>query len=512
MTSEYPGAIKTFTVKQDNVDDIMASHMNDVQDEISAIQTELGVNPSGGFESVVLRLNDLEATTTAAVTAYLGILNKAADSDLLDGHNTDYFATASEASTLSSRVSGTEDDILTLETDVDSIESIIKVGIPNWKDDPRPTEWAKSYGGKDFVTVNDTEATILKIDSGAGVIRRFYLTSQVEKVADAIIKIKPDGGEATFVSTISECALQPRVLAQSFWEDSSYELANGLKYISSDDGSGAAATQGKVSLTFPWGIPFNDGIEITITCPSGTSGKNVYANAEYSSGAHPWPLGEYGVLRCQQYNTASGIISGAPDDISLPSTCTGLITISGTAVTGDGSCLAGIEFDVGDYIYVGLYALKVISITDENHFTVNASVSVGTPTAFRAASDFPVFTYSGGGIIIAIARMMTGDNDNILENNWYLKIDGTEKRRGTGTEDDPDSGYYYACVEYAGENAGVLRNCKLRGLDSHTWTDYLIFNTAAWKFNESFEYGVNPVETSATSYTFKGIVLFYTES
>lgn len=44
MPASYPSSIKSFTTKQDNVDDVLAAHINDLQDEVVAIETELGVN------------------------------------------------------------------------------------------------------------------------------------------------------------------------------------------------------------------------------------------------------------------------------------------------------------------------------------------------------------------------------------------------------------------------------------------------------------------------------------
>jgi hypothetical protein len=42
--SSYPSSIKSFTTKVDNVDDVMAADVNDLQAEVVAIETALGVN------------------------------------------------------------------------------------------------------------------------------------------------------------------------------------------------------------------------------------------------------------------------------------------------------------------------------------------------------------------------------------------------------------------------------------------------------------------------------------
>ncbi len=60
MSASYPNAIKTFTVKQDGVDDVMADHVNALQYEITAIETELGTNPKGDKADVKTRLDAIE--------------------------------------------------------------------------------------------------------------------------------------------------------------------------------------------------------------------------------------------------------------------------------------------------------------------------------------------------------------------------------------------------------------------------------------------------------------------
>lgn len=44
MSASYPGAIKSFTTKVNNVDTVDASHVNDLQLEVTAIETALGVS------------------------------------------------------------------------------------------------------------------------------------------------------------------------------------------------------------------------------------------------------------------------------------------------------------------------------------------------------------------------------------------------------------------------------------------------------------------------------------
>ena len=62
MPAAYPGAIASFTTKQDNVDTIFADHVNDLQDEMVAVQNELGTDPAGAFATVKARLDDLDTS------------------------------------------------------------------------------------------------------------------------------------------------------------------------------------------------------------------------------------------------------------------------------------------------------------------------------------------------------------------------------------------------------------------------------------------------------------------
>lgn len=59
MASDFPGAVDSFLTKVDNVDKYMAAHMNDVQNAIVAVQTELGINPAGPSATVAALLESL---------------------------------------------------------------------------------------------------------------------------------------------------------------------------------------------------------------------------------------------------------------------------------------------------------------------------------------------------------------------------------------------------------------------------------------------------------------------
>lgn len=68
MAAEYPAAVPTIANNLVNATvafDTHATHHDKLADEVVAICTELGVNPSGGFATVLARLVDAEARISA---------------------------------------------------------------------------------------------------------------------------------------------------------------------------------------------------------------------------------------------------------------------------------------------------------------------------------------------------------------------------------------------------------------------------------------------------------------
>lgn len=59
-TTNYPGALDTWTDKVDGVDDNAADDVNDAHARINAVQAELGTNPSGSAATVAARIAALE--------------------------------------------------------------------------------------------------------------------------------------------------------------------------------------------------------------------------------------------------------------------------------------------------------------------------------------------------------------------------------------------------------------------------------------------------------------------
>jgi len=64
---KYPDAIFTdedFPSQEDDVNFAYAWHINALKKELQAVESELGENPRGTFDSVKARIEDLEARVT----------------------------------------------------------------------------------------------------------------------------------------------------------------------------------------------------------------------------------------------------------------------------------------------------------------------------------------------------------------------------------------------------------------------------------------------------------------
>lgn len=59
MTS-YPGVLDSFVAKQDNIDYVLADHVNLLQDAMDAVQTVLGTDPHGSATDIKTRITDVE--------------------------------------------------------------------------------------------------------------------------------------------------------------------------------------------------------------------------------------------------------------------------------------------------------------------------------------------------------------------------------------------------------------------------------------------------------------------
>lgn len=77
MAAVYPGAIKTWTQVQDNVDDIKAKHINDLYDEVIAVEVSLDeekqkiIDQQGSLDGKVAKIDIINDLTTGGTTKVL---------------------------------------------------------------------------------------------------------------------------------------------------------------------------------------------------------------------------------------------------------------------------------------------------------------------------------------------------------------------------------------------------------------------------------------------------------
>jgi len=62
MATAYPAAIDSFVAKQDNVDDVEAVNINDLQEAIEALEAKVGVTSSAVTASIDYKVNNFFAT------------------------------------------------------------------------------------------------------------------------------------------------------------------------------------------------------------------------------------------------------------------------------------------------------------------------------------------------------------------------------------------------------------------------------------------------------------------
>lgn len=132
MAATYPGGIKSWTPRTDNVDDVMADDVNTGYEEITALQTELGVNVAGSATDLVTRLStcvsgdghiQMDAATTLTISA--GAVTPTGNYHLLD---TESAAASDNLDT----ITGTgEAWLLFLRTTADARDVTIRHGVGN---------------------------------------------------------------------------------------------------------------------------------------------------------------------------------------------------------------------------------------------------------------------------------------------------------------------------------------------------------------------------------------------
>jgi hypothetical protein len=132
MTASYPTSLKSFTTQVDNVDDANAAWANAAQDEILAIETELGTDVAGSA-------TDLKTRLAVALSA-AGLLNFAASTLLTissgsitatqNWHRVDTESSAA-SDDLDTITAGTDGQVLFLRSVADARNVVIKNGTGN---------------------------------------------------------------------------------------------------------------------------------------------------------------------------------------------------------------------------------------------------------------------------------------------------------------------------------------------------------------------------------------------
>ena len=130
----YPGGIISYTSKVDGVDDVMASHVNSPQDEIAAIETELGINPRGSAADVKTRLAQalsgsgyLKFATATELTIASDAVTKTQNWHSID---TQADAASDDLSTING---GAEGDVLYIRPENDARTVVVKHNVGNIK-------------------------------------------------------------------------------------------------------------------------------------------------------------------------------------------------------------------------------------------------------------------------------------------------------------------------------------------------------------------------------------------
>lgn len=72
LAAAYPAAIKSFTANTDNVDTVFANDVNELQEEVAAIETALGVNLGNVFTKCIALTATRDLTAGAGNVAYTG--------------------------------------------------------------------------------------------------------------------------------------------------------------------------------------------------------------------------------------------------------------------------------------------------------------------------------------------------------------------------------------------------------------------------------------------------------
>lgn len=68
MASSFPTNLDSFTTKQDDVDNVLASHVNDLQNAVVAAQTKIGINSSADTNSIDYKVSHIPSQVEDNIT------------------------------------------------------------------------------------------------------------------------------------------------------------------------------------------------------------------------------------------------------------------------------------------------------------------------------------------------------------------------------------------------------------------------------------------------------------
>lgn len=131
MSASYPASVRVFSPKQDATMFILAAHVNDLQDEVAAIEQTVGVNPTEWdngttvvqlYPTIKARLDDAQNTVTVVQGQIAGILTQLTAIGPLQ---TAVSALQSQVSTIQSQISSINGTLSAMQNQISSDESRI---------------------------------------------------------------------------------------------------------------------------------------------------------------------------------------------------------------------------------------------------------------------------------------------------------------------------------------------------------------------------------------------------
>jgi hypothetical protein len=120
-TSGYPDSIDNYGVVADNVDYVEAGHINQLNDAVHKIETELGTDPKGSYNSVKDAIDSKASKVSNPTNGNFAALNSSGDitdsghkdSDYADAVHTHDYSDLEDLPTLPANEAGSANNFLT---------------------------------------------------------------------------------------------------------------------------------------------------------------------------------------------------------------------------------------------------------------------------------------------------------------------------------------------------------------------------------------------------------------